>query len=108
VAGSGSAIFSHATHDFNFAFNNQTFPAAITGSGSSSVTSSRTIYDLEASAALSYHFGHAATVAAGYQVQQWYRLATSVNLANSTGGFVDGTNNVLVHGPFAKITVELP
>jgi hypothetical protein len=108
LSGSGSAIFSRTTHDFNFAFNNQTFPAPITGSGASHITSSHTVYDLEASAGLSYHVGHGATVEAGYQVQQWYRLATSVNSASSAGDFVEGRTNVLVHGPFAKITVELP
>lgn len=104
LTGAGSAIFSHVTNDSSFAFNN----FGLTGAGASTIKSSRTIYELEASAGLSYHLGHTTTLEAGYQVQQWYRLATSVNAANTAGAFVEGTENVLVHGPFAKITVELP
>ena len=42
------------------------------------------------------------------QAQQWWNLATSITSANGDGEFQSGKSDVLTHGPFAKITVELP
>jgi hypothetical protein len=41
-------------------------------------------------------------------VQQWWSLATRINVADSQGRLQVGQSDVLTHGPFGKITVALP
>jgi hypothetical protein len=106
VAGAGAVLFSRSTHNYDFSFSKESF-INTSGSGSSSTKTSLTTYNLEARAGVSYHL-NSTKLTVGYQVQQWYNLIPAVNLANSTGGFQDGRNDLLVHGPFAKITVALP
>ena len=105
VLGSASAIFSRVDHRSVFSFDKD---AGDSGSGNSTVRSSRTVYNLEGSAALGYKPNNAVLVQVGYQAQKWWNLATSITSADAEGRFQRGESDVLVHGPFAKITVELP
>jgi hypothetical protein len=41
-------------------------------------------------------------------VQQWWSLATRINVADSQGHLQASQSDVLTHGPFGKITVTLP
>jgi hypothetical protein len=108
MSGSASAIFSRTTHNSAFSFNNQNFPFGTTGSGVTSTSTSPTIYNLEGSVGLSYRVAKPVAVELGYQAHEWWRLNTTVTTANSQGQFVEGRSDVLSHGPFAKITAELP
>jgi hypothetical protein len=55
-----------------------------------------------------HQLGNAAQLQVGYQVQQWWSLATRINVADSQGNLQASQSDVLTHGPFAKITVSLP
>ena len=46
--------------------------------------------------------GSTTSLEAGYQVEQWYNLATSVSLATDTGTYQGGHSSVLLHGCSAK------
>ena len=102
-------IFSRVDRNFTFDFAQQQFlePDAI-GSGTNSTRTWRTVYNLEGSVALGYQLGNAAQLQVGYQVQQWWNLATRITTADSLGRLQVSQSDVLTHGPFAKITVSLP
>jgi hypothetical protein len=111
LTGSGSVIFSHVKHDFDFgktALGAGSGPGPDVGSGSSFRSTSPTVYNLEESVALGYHISDSIVVQGGYRATQWYNLATTINLANKAGSFQEGRTNVLEHGPFGKITIALP
>jgi hypothetical protein len=108
LSGSASVLFSEATDRYSFAYTFQSLGFTTTGSGNEKIKTSPTIYDLEAKAGFDYHINTTTAFEIGYQVQQWYGLAQDVYLANDVGGFQAGQSNVLVHGPFAKLTVALP
>jgi hypothetical protein len=100
ISGSASAIFSQREHQLDFSFNTTT--------GSANFDRSPTVYNAEASAALGYRFSPLSSVQIGYRVQQWWNMVPKVGLANNTAVFASGESDVLVHGPFAKLTVGLP
>jgi hypothetical protein len=66
------------------------------------------VYNVEGSVALGYQLGNMAQLQVGYQVQQWWSLATRIYGADSQGRLQVSQSDVLTHGPFAKITVALP
>jgi Legionella pneumophila major outer membrane protein precursor len=109
ASGSASMIFSRVNHQHTFNFAQELFfsPDAI-GSGTISSRTWRTVYNLEGSVALGYQLGNAAQLQVGYQVQQWWSLATRITTADSQGRLQVGPSDVLTHGPFGKITVALP
>jgi hypothetical protein len=108
VSGSGSAIFSRVNHHSAFSFRKEVLGPTISGSGDTTARSSRAVYNLEGSAALGYKASNTTLLQVGYQAQQWWNLATAITTADSEGRFQTGKSDVLTHGPFAKITVELP
>lgn len=106
LSGAGSVIFTTVKDDYAFFSSAPAGFPAVTG-GTDSVHYP-IVYGLEGKAGLTYHMNSATALEVGYQMQQWYNLATSVTMADDLGGYVAGRSNVLVHGPFGKITVELP
>ncbi len=104
VSGAGSAIFTVVQDSYSYSSSAVT--PTVTGGADSE--HHPVVYGLEGKAGLSYHMNGSTTLEAGYQVEQWYNLATSVSLATDTGVYQGGYSNVLSHGPFGKITVELP
>ena len=107
VAGAAAVMFSRSTHDYNFSFSQDFFFGTNSGAGSTSTKTAHTVTNLEARAGLSYRV-NSSKLTVGYQVQQWYNLIPTINSADSFGNFQENRANLLVHGPFAKITVELP
>ncbi|MGC1780660.1 MAG: Lpg1974 family pore-forming outer membrane protein [Xanthobacteraceae bacterium] len=104
VSGAGSVIFTLVKDSYSYS-STVTTPAV---TGGAETDSNPIVYGLEGKAGLSYHMSNSTTLEAGYQVEQWYNLATNASLATDTGGYQSSRSNVLVHGPFGKITVELP
>lgn len=108
LAGAGSVIFSNVDHDYDFEFDK----LGADGSGDDDLDDSRTVYNLEASAAVSYNVTNAVSFELGYQGQKWWNLTTTLDEIDD--GDADGSasvllsqGDVLVHGPFARITVKL-
>jgi Legionella pneumophila major outer membrane protein precursor len=109
ASASASMIFSRVQRDFAFNFLKEDFsPFVDSGAGATSYRTWRTVYNLEGSVALGYQLGNAAQLQVGYQVQQWWSLATRIYVADSEGHLQASQSDVLTHGPFAKITVALP
>jgi major outer membrane protein len=108
LSGAGSAIFSRVNHQYNFSFLMENPGPPTTGAGFSTTTSSRTVYNLEASVAIGFRVSPTTTFQIGYQAQQWWNLATKMGAANDVGGFEPSRSNVLSHGLVAKITFALP
>jgi hypothetical protein len=108
ASASASAIFSRVNRDFAFNFSIEETAGPTSGAGTTTSRTWRTVYNLEGSVALGYQLGNAAQLQVGYQVQQWWNLATRITTADSEGRLLVGQSDVLTHGPFAKITVALP
>ena len=108
ASASASMIFSRVQRDFTFNFLQENFPFDTSGAGATNSHTWRTVYNLEGSVALGYQLGNAAQLQVGYQVQQWWNLATRITTADSLGRLQVSQSDVLTHGPFAKITVSLP
>ena len=108
VASSASAIFSRVSHRSVFDYIQEDSLGDDSGSGNTTARSSRMVYNLEGSAALGYRPSNAMLLQVGYQAQKWWNLTNQVRDADKVGNFTPGRGDVLVHGPFAKITVELP
>jgi hypothetical protein len=104
ISGAGSVIVTQVMDNNAFMYSTGGAP----GSGGADNVSHPIVYGLEGKAGLSYHMNSSTVFEVGYQVQQWYNLATSVTLATDTGTFQSGRSDVLSHGPFGKITVALP
>jgi hypothetical protein len=109
ASGSASMIFSRVNHQQTSNFDHEEFLGPnLAGSGTTSAHTWRTVYNLEGSVALGYQLGNLAQLQVGYQAQQWWSLATRINLAAGAGLHQRSQSDVLTHGPFAKITVALP
>jgi hypothetical protein len=106
LSGSASAIFARVEH--SYAFNSDPNDGLGPFVGGANFDGSRTIYNLEGSAALGYRFNNMTALQVGYRMQHWSNLATSVRLLNDQGALAVGSSDVLVHGPFARFTVSLP
>jgi len=110
ASASGSMIFSRVERDFTFNFLQEgaiIFPT-VSDAGVTNSRTWRTVYNVEGSVSLGYQLGNMAQLQVGYQVQQWWGLATSITVADSQGRLQASQSDVLTHGPFAKITVSLP
>lgn len=85
--GSGSVLFGSFDVDTR---NNDASP-----------DDSRTIYNLEGLAGLSWHATDTMTFTAGYRAQQWWNLreGTAVTLGGYT---LSADDDVLIHGPFVR------
>jgi hypothetical protein len=110
ASASGSMIFSRVQRNFAFNFLQEGFAFVddVAGAGTTNSRTWRTVYNLEGSVALGYQLGNMAQLQVGYQVQQWWSLATRITLADSEGRLQASQSDVLTHSPFAKITVTLP
>ena len=111
ASASASMIFSRVQRDFAFNFLQEgfePFEPEISGAGATTSRTWRTVYNFEGSVALGYQLGNMAQLQVGYQMQQWWSLATRITLADSQGRLQVDQSDVLTHGPFAKITVALP
>jgi hypothetical protein len=108
VGGSGAAIFGWQTSKFNYTMSSEVFAGTTTTSGSDSQHSSPVIYNAEASAGLNFKPWDMVTLTVGYRAQKFWDAAASTNQATGGGSFIAGQSDVLIHGPFARITVTLP
>jgi hypothetical protein len=107
VGGSGSAIFGEQNRSFEHTDTTGTFVTTTTG-GAGHAHSSPVIYNAEASIALDYKLTSMVDLAVGYRAQQFWNAAPRVNQLGGGGAFNTGQGDILIHGPFAKITVTLP
>ena len=108
ASGSGSVLFSRVDHRYDFSFTNENFPIGESGSGSTHLRSSRTIYNLEGNVSIVYHIAPPVAVHLGYQAAQYWSLNTSILNPNFRGPFQTGRGNVLSHGPFVRFVFDLP
>jgi hypothetical protein len=70
---------------------------------------SQTLWNLEGMAGVSFGVGGNADLTIGYRAAQFGGLITDRSDIDSDGGFSeDGRSDLLVHGPFARLTVEIP
>lgn len=79
--------------------------SALWGGGTESSSESRTVYNLEGLAGLSWHASDNLTFTIGYRAQQWWGLRedTSVVGAGFDGDYnINVDEDVLVHGPFLR------
>ena len=107
LSAAGSVIFSRVDHRFVFDTSGLA-PGPGPGRGSSTTTASPTVYNVEGSVGVGFRIHPKTTVEIGYQAQQWWNLTNQVRDADKFGNFTSGRNDVLIHGPVAKITVALP
>jgi opacity protein-like surface antigen len=94
--GSGSILFGSFDRDY---FDFEGDPS------SSSSDDSRTIYNLEALAGISWHATSQFTLTAGYRAQKWWNLRDGATVSDSRIGVdysADADEDPLFHGPFLR------
>jgi opacity protein-like surface antigen len=70
---------------------------------------SRTIWNIDAMVGVSFGVGDDADLTIGYRAAQFSGLVADRSDIETNGEFSrDGTSDLLVHGPFARLTVEIP
>jgi hypothetical protein len=70
---------------------------------------SQTIWNVDAMVGVQMAVGERAALTIGYKGQQFGDLAAARSDVEKTGHFEnDGSTDVLVHGPFASLTVAIP
>mgnify|MGYP001151585567 CR=1 FL=1 len=74
-------------------------------SGGSSSSQSRTVYNLEGLAGLSWHPSTNVAFTIGYRAQQWWNLREGAGI-NADGYRLEADEDVLVHGPFLRAAVN--
>jgi opacity protein-like surface antigen len=89
---SGSILFG--------SFDTDTFTSD-TGT-SDSYSDSRTLYNLEGLAGLSWHASDRLTFTAGYRLQQWWNLREGTSISDFGDFFLTADGDPLVHGPFLR------
>lgn len=107
LSGAGSALYASSDVDYSFDFAGA--PPAATAAGSDSESDSRGVYNFDAHAALNFAASDRVDLQLGYQVQQWWDLTTTFGAVESGDTTISdtGTGDVLVHGPFARMTIKL-
>lgn len=71
--------------------------------------SSEVIWNVEGMAGVSFGIGDKADLTLGYRAAQYSGLMIERSDINKVGDFSDdGRSDLLVHGPFARLTVEIP
>lgn len=99
---SGSVLFGSVESDY--AYRNDSG-----GSSFTSTSDSQTIWNVEGMAGVSFDVGEHADLILGYRAAEFGGLMVDRSDIDSSGNFSDdGTSNLLVHGPFARLTVEIP
>lgn len=99
---SGSVLYGDSDRDVVYGSN---WYSDFTDSGDAAADP---VWNAEGSLALAYNFNPGTSLSLGYQVQQWWGLAPSVRNAEANGDFTPGNSDVLIHGPFVKLTVTFP
>lgn len=90
--GSGSILFGKFDEDWEN-FNGP----------SGSDNDSRTVYNLEGLAGLSYHCNENFAITIGYRAQKWWDLRENTGVSFDNGYSLTADPDVLVHGPFARV-----
>lgn len=98
---SGSVLFGSVDSSYNY-----------TNKGSDDLTrwnASQTIWNLEGMAGVSLDVGESADLTLGYRAAQFSGLMSDRSDIDKNGDFSEGgTSDLLVHGPFARLTVSIP
>ena len=99
---SGSVLFGDRSTDESL--------TTIIGPLSRSFSESETVWNVDAMAGLQMPVGERASLTLGYKAQQFWNLVSGRSDVESFfGTYTDeGNKDVLVHGPFLKLTVEVP
>jgi hypothetical protein len=69
---------------------------------SDSFNDSRTLYNLEGLAGLSWHASDRLTFTAGYRLQQWWNLREGTGIIDEDDFSLTADGDPLVHGPFLR------
>ena len=82
----------------------------VIGSGGNSFSELETVWNLDAMAGLQVPIGERAAFTFGYKAQKfWNLVAGRSDVETFLGDYdSDGSKDVLVHGPFLNLTVEIP
>jgi opacity protein-like surface antigen len=91
---SGSVLFGSFDVDRHYS----------SGGTSTSSNESRTVYNLEGLAGLSWHASDRMTFTVGYRAQQWWDLRKGAGI-DADGYLLQADEDVLVHGPFLRAAV---
>jgi hypothetical protein len=83
-------------------------PGTFINSTSSDDSRSRTLWNVDASAALGYRLSPNMSLQVGYRAERWWNLLETTNNADKVGDFTRDKAHVLSHGAFGKLTVEFP
>lgn len=76
---------------------------------SSKTIDNQAIWNVEGMAGLSFDLGETADLTLGYRAAQFDGLMVDRSDIDKTGDFsADGNSSLLVHGPFARLTVAIP
>lgn len=74
-----------------------------------SSSDSQTIWNVEGMAGVSFGIGESADLTLGYRAAQFSGLMVDRSDVDKAGDFSDsGQSDLLLHGPFARLTVEIP
>jgi hypothetical protein len=72
----------------------------------SSSSDSRTLYNLEGLAGISWHPNNKVAFTVGYRAQQWWDLRKGAGIDTDSNYRIDVDKDVLVHGPFLRAAVN--
>lgn len=77
--------------------------------GSESSSDSLTVWNVEGMAGMSVGIGERANLTFGYRVAEFGGLTVDRSDVDKMGDFSgDGQSDLLLHGPFARVTIEIP
>jgi hypothetical protein len=101
---SGAALFGSRSTDYDYSDIGDNPPTLISESFSESVT----IWNVDAMAGLSVPLTEGSTVTLGYKAQSFQNLVAKRSDLDRNGNYSDdGDGDVLIHGPFVKLTIPL-
>lgn len=102
---SGSVLFGSMESSYNYDGNG----LDSIGSELTRWSESETIWNVEAMAGVAFGVGDNAALTIGYRAAQFGGLMADRSDIDNDGPFSDdGRSDLLVHGPFARLTVEIP
>lgn len=98
----GAALFGNV--DSVYRYENSWNESSLTRSSDSQM-----IWNVEGMAGVSFDVGENAGLTLGYRAAEFGGLMVDRSKIGKGGGFSDdGSSSLLVHGPFARLTVEIP
>jgi hypothetical protein len=105
---SGAALFGKRSTDYDYYALDFSTPDITVNTIKDSFSESATIWNVDAMAGVSVPLTEGATLTLGYKAQSFQNLVAKRSDVNSDGSYSDdGDGDVLIHGPFVKLTVPL-